>query len=411
MSTAKAITTMADLEIVAPSTGTVHHAPSARSHVPALDGVRGLAVMLVMLNHLFTSNTHTGSAFVDMVNRIFQAGWVGVDIFFVLSGFLITGILMDTREDESFFKKFYVRRILRIFPLYYGVLIVYALLTLPLHLQWHGLLPYYFVYFANLTSQGPIPMQPLTHSLTLNHFWSLQVEEQFYLVWPFLVYRIRDWRKLLGVAAIFSLVALLLRCVFVFKFQSLQNDFWPYAFTPCRLDSLLGGASLAILARTRYKAKIHSLAWPVFLGCIAILAGAAIYMGSWQYQFHAHPFIPTFGLSLLALASASLLVLAENSGPVRSFFSLQPLRWLGKYSYGLYVLHYPLDSLLTPPIRSSVRHLTGSKGLAVVITAGCIAVLSVGAAYVSYNVYEKHFLRLKRFFEYEKPGQIPTANV
>ncbi|MGC2512156.1 MAG: acyltransferase, partial [Acidobacteriaceae bacterium] len=100
----------------------VEVAGPSRRHVPALDGVRGLAILLVLVSHLMLFNDRTGSRVGDSLSALRGLGWVGVDLFFVLSGFLITGILFDTLHDPHYFRSFYMRRFLRIFPLYYGFL-------------------------------------------------------------------------------------------------------------------------------------------------------------------------------------------------------------------------------------------------------------------------------------------------
>ena len=101
------------------------------AHIPALDGVRGVAVLLVLAYHLLWANSHTANRVAFWLLKFREAGWIGVDLFFVLSGFLITGILYDTLNDTHFFRNFYLRRVLRIFPLYYGVLLLVLLVVLP----------------------------------------------------------------------------------------------------------------------------------------------------------------------------------------------------------------------------------------------------------------------------------------
>src|SRR5438105_2987757 len=166
-----------------------------KGHVPALDGVRGLAILAVLGGHLLISNDVAASFWVQKLLDIRDLLWIGVTLFFALSGFLITGILYDTLGSEGYFRTFYGRRALRIFPLYYGVLFALLLLTHPLHLNWHGQAWRLLTYTTNL---------PFTHEWTSNpaafvnlrHFWSLAVEEQFYLVWPLLIFLLRDWRRI-----------------------------------------------------------------------------------------------------------------------------------------------------------------------------------------------------------------------
>src|ERR1700749_4828090 len=185
---------MSDLRNLPVAGNTPTTAPENRAFYPALDGMRAVAFTLVFLIHYLR----------------LPWGWSGVNIFFVLSGFLITGILLDTRNDAHRARNFYVRRILRIFPLYYGVLLALLLLHPLLHCQWTRAWLAWPLYLGNfLRFAGPsaaIDGSPLEHaadgwlilgrfphaSLYVGHFWSLCVEEQFYLFWPWVVFLIRS---------------------------------------------------------------------------------------------------------------------------------------------------------------------------------------------------------------------------
>lgn len=144
--------------------------PGGFTHIPALDGVRGLAILLILFFHLFDSNPETGSRFLNFVSHAIASFYFGVNLFFVLSGFLITGILLDTLHQPHFFKTFYIRRALRIFPLYYGVLVLLFLLTRPFHFIWSGWQYFYLTYTANLAlwyTPHPLMLEPFN----ISHFW------------------------------------------------------------------------------------------------------------------------------------------------------------------------------------------------------------------------------------------------
>ena len=211
----------------------------------ALDGVRGLAVIAVLVTHASYA-IHNRIVF-----RVFQMGWTGVDLFFVLSGFLITGILLDTRSAVNRAGSFYARRVLRIFPIYY--------LTLGLALlaqaRWAWVaadadmptlgsrLPYLFYYtnFISLWHHG------IAHQTLLSHFWSLAVEEQFYFVWPLIVWHIstKTVYRLCGAAVCFTLI---LRVVSGWYFG---YGVWLFLLTPTRADGLFVGAGLAALLASK----------------------------------------------------------------------------------------------------------------------------------------------------------------
>ena len=168
-------------------------------HIPALDGIRGLAILLVLLCHFPLYGDMQPTIFIDkLFYAMTRAGWCGVDLFFVLSGFLITGILYDAKGSRFFFRNFYMRRCLRIFPLYYGVLAVFFVIVpfvLPLGRNYELFLKdqaWYWSYLTNIK----IAIEGWPKFYALAHFWSLAVEEQFYFVWPFVVFLWDEERSL-----------------------------------------------------------------------------------------------------------------------------------------------------------------------------------------------------------------------
>src|ERR1039458_3208337 len=146
-------------------------------HLPALDGVRGLAIILVLIVHLTSSSyTHTGSRLINAIIVFCRFGWVGVCLFFVLSGFLITGILFEALGQKSYFVRFYARRFLRIFPLYYGCLFLLFFLSGPLGISWKGSEPTYLAYLQNTPPW--IYRVPVSVHRYTSHFLSFAVGEE-----------------------------------------------------------------------------------------------------------------------------------------------------------------------------------------------------------------------------------------
>ncbi len=374
--------------------------PYAR-HLPALDGVRGFAALGVVCSHVFPATPH--SVLEALIHDAFAFGSRGVDLFFVLSGFLITGILYDSLPDPGFFRKFYARRVLRIFPLYYGVLAAFALAALLFGLNFHHQLLSLALYLqnTNLIAQrihdyfGPT-------ALPLPHFWSLAVEEQFYLVWPITVFLLRTRRRLFIFCAAALVLCPLLR---LFLFLHGFNYFIVSANTLCRSDSLLAGGALALLFRSRFHDRIVRASGWIFV------AGAAF--GALLIHLATHgPILHTatgfqvylaFDFSAVAVASAGFIALSLRSRFVSGLCTLRPMRWLGKYSYGIYVLHLIFFSYLEVPLRQFLStHLSPNKAVDIIATGLLISLISITSAYLSYNLYEKHFLRLKRFFDYRQ---------
>jgi peptidoglycan/LPS O-acetylase OafA/YrhL len=373
--------------------------PGGFQHIPALDGIRGLAILMVLFFHLFASNPETGSKLFDLLSQFRESCYLGVNLFFVLSGFLITGILLDTRTRPHFFKTFYARRALRIFPLYYGVLIVLFLLTRPLHFIWSGWPIYYLTYTANLAlwSVGPLNLHPFN----INHFWSLHVEEQFYLIWPFLVFRIKRLQTLINVSLATCGAILILRILLVSMRPHLHNLYLPYSPTFSCADNLLFGCALCALLRTSARQRILALAPRVLAVCAAILVAAGLYYHGllWETNF----FVPTFGFTLAAISFASLIAMALRPGSnTQRLFATGTLRFFGKYSYGIYVFHYSLDTMLNSPTRLFVSNHLHSKALGVLAGACIVMAATIAVAFLSYHLYESRFLSLKRFFSYNK---------
>ena len=378
---------------------------AGRGHIKALDGIRGLAILLVLFHHAFLSNFAAGGRLTQAVGELFHLGRMGVDLFFVLSGFLITGILLDTRADPSFFKKFYSRRVLRIFPLYYGVLLVLLALTPLLHFNWQGMRLLFLFDLQNLRPDV-ISNFLLTPSLGLFHFWSLAIEEQFYFVWPAVVFFIRDRRTLFKVTVTLIACSILLRLILV---AAGVGEVAIRVDTLCRADALLLGGILAMLFRSRLRPRVLRLAPTICLATISLVAVSIVFLGDDGTVLPTVPhaaiipyWISGLRYSVFALCFASLIAWSLRPASIMaSVFQLRFLRFFGKYSYGIYVLHVPAITLLLSPIRTLLHGLTGSKGIAVAGSGILAILLSIAAAVLSFHLFEKPFLRLKRFFDYD----------
>ena len=243
------ITRLMGARVPSPAGRSTPAGPNLRMHLPALDGVRGLAVLMVLLFH-FVGDVPPSGSVERMIVGVTKYGAFGVELFFVLSGFLITGILYDTHDGRYYFRNFYMRRLLRIFPLYYGVLAL-VFLVAPLIPRLRGpTLDYLldrqawaWLYAVNIY----IARQGEWSFSYLNHFWSLAIEEHFYFFWPLVVFALaRKPRVLITVSLAIALGAMLARLT-----GSLMGLSWwtTYTFTPFRLDGLALGAFLAVAAR------------------------------------------------------------------------------------------------------------------------------------------------------------------
>ncbi len=346
-------------------------------------------MFVVFLYHALSYELVGNSAAVVALRKTVSFGWAGVDVFFVLSGFLITTILLDARETANYFKVFYARRALRIMPLYYLVLVGSVLLE-PGH---YGVRAQFW-YWLNL-SNLPTAFHPFIIPF-LAHFWSLAIEEQFYLVWPTLVRHLR----VRHIAALCGTVILAVFAAKNFPFTLHMNARYPefvYRLTPYRVDTLCGGALLALTAKYRPHWLQHrgSLWGALLLGvCVFAAAGG-------NYKAAA---VIRFGYSALLLASCALIALSlfPESVPSR-FFSNRALRTLGRYSYSFYLFHPIL-------VKYGAEHLSGVQRRAPFLHTANQATLFLlpfefsvvlGASALSWRFLEEPILAAKRHFRYQ----------
>jgi peptidoglycan/LPS O-acetylase OafA/YrhL len=348
--------------------------------IPQLDAVRGLAILVVMFHNISPKYPLFHS------DQLFRDGWMGVDLFFVLSGLLITGILLDTKQSAGYFKNFYVRRCLRIWPLYYSLLffmfvVVRFLNSSEYHLVVQTSSPWWafplflqnFLLAISTNAAGPLGVT-----------WSLAIEEQFYLVWP-LVVRFCSITQVRQLAIAEICLSPMLRYYLWLHHVDLYTNIF------CRLDGLMAGALLALLIRSDnfVPSKLLQRAWILLLiaAPLAFLTEA----------FHARWIV----FSFTALASAAFVYVAMFSERkwLQKIMTNQFLVYTGTISYGLYLLHKIPFGMV------QVLHLDRRPYLPLPI----ILVASYVLAALSWNLLEKPFLSLKRFFD-SKPPSTDRAN-
>ena len=381
--------------------------------IKPLDGVRGLAILFVIAFHTFNTalSVSPGELHFGFLPRLLigfcGSMWSGVDLFFVLSGFLITGILMDSQRGEGYFRNFYVRRALRIFPLYYVVLItvlwivpaVVGLGRLPaLYSHLLANQAWLWVYLQNyIQAKGP-------HTLPgMGHFWSLAIEEQFYWIWPFVVYfctRRTLFRICIAICAGVPLLRLVL----------FLNGVQPWAlrhYTFTRFDTLVFGAIAAILVREELPALWwRRFAW--FLNAVAVLFIAIEVLRTGFVPFEGVATV-IGGYSAVAVLFASLIYYcAKGDGILQSMLSAGPLRWFGKYSYAIYILHPPIDLYYHASIQPRIH--TTSLALSFLCSFGFVMAIACAGAQLSWYLVESPFLKLKSHFEYRPDVPIPSED-
>jgi peptidoglycan/LPS O-acetylase OafA/YrhL len=364
--------------------------------IPALDGLRGIAILAVFFRHYAGGLERTASSSaLHALGMLFNFGWSGVDLFFVLSGFLITGILFDTQVKPGYYQNFYARRVLRIFPPYYLLAAMYLGLTplLAAHWKW-GQLSFliYLGYPLALIWPGLAEVSPSVH---ITHLWSLCAEEQFYLIWPWTISKLRTTRAILRVCLALAVGTLLLRiaiCV-----TGWVDITWTHDFLGCRMDALAIGAAIAIAVRGPL--KNHLMKWAPIIFPLAAATVIAICLFR-RTTDHSDPAIATFGFTLIALAYGALLVLALRQGTcLERLLSTRVLRLFGKYSYAMYLFDFPLTVFLSPKrelfIAATHSYAIGSAAFLLV----CLLVNLLLAA-ASFHFVEAPIMRLKARFKY-----------
>ncbi|MFN8260773.1 MAG: acyltransferase [Chitinophagales bacterium] len=356
------------------------HVQNHHKHIPHLDGIRGMSILLVMASHFF--------AFVDIT----EIGWVGVDSFFVLSGFLITGILLDAKERPFYFRNFYVKRLLRIFPLYYLILLL-VLFILPMLAA--GLVQgldyfrsnqlWFWTYLQNwLFGHKGWPPSNL-----LSHTWSLAVEEQYYMFWPVMVF-------------LLSRNKILILCVILFCLSPLIRQHYPdlpfaYMNTFARLEGLILGSAIAVLMKSG-RLNFRKLAPLIYLGMLLIL----IHFISLEDLDLARLYNIKVGYTLSSVFFALLLMatFVDNKigSALRQLFSSRVLTFTGKISYGLYVYHMILYVLLEADVKAMISENVENSLLLNVLTGSLFTLASYLISYISFHVFEVKFTNMKSRF-------------
>jgi len=347
-------------------------------YVKELDGWRFIAVMAVILMHY--------------IPRIFMVGWVVMDLFFVLSGFLITGILLDTKSEKGYYKNFIVRRVIRLFPLYYLCLFIifyfipdsfFDVSYYRNHQIW------YWLYSSNWL----IALQGWTPTKMLDHFWSLAIEEQFYVLWPLFVW-------------LLSSKQLMRWCIFLFFSSIILRNIglnfgfvmpYPYVATIARMEPIALGAIVAVLLRNNKEIleRIAPLASLISFICIIItfLIAGTVHMENVVIYSVGYTFLDIFFAGMLAITLSKNLPLWA-----RKFLTHPIIRKIAGMTYCLYVFHVPIHSIMKYKYLPLLQQYTGNE------LTGFILMLVIGIGitfplcYAIHRWIEAPLWKLKRFF-------------
>jgi len=356
--------------------------PAAGSYLPQLDGLRAIAVTLVLLVHCIMVPADGTAAWI--LRNVLSNGWIGVDLFFALSGYLITSILLRARTRPHYFRNFYARRFLRIFPPYYAVIAILAIAAGwlpfgPLRPAWP-----YLTYTSNL-------YLVFAHWewAPLGHTWSLAIEEQFYLVYPILVLCLpkQRLRQLLWLVITVSPLVRLMTNSATFPAAAAFTTF-------CRLDVLAMGALIAIAFEGRTEISDRA-ARRLRLSAGALLTASALLFVTRQLDARTAFFN---GVSLTIIdAAAAMFICVAVAAPVR--FLERVIRWpaavaMGRISYGIYLFHYPIVRVVEWQAKARLADSWTRTAVIACTSIGLTMVVSV----LSWFAFERPILRMKKFF-------------
>lgn len=372
-------------EIVGSSTGTVNG-----KHLAPLDGFRGLAIILVMIQH-FAIISPTAPAG-GHIMAFADGGWLGVDLFFVLSGYLITGILIDSKGASNYFSKFYIRRAFRILPLFL-LIAVLSFIVIPLS----GLLPPdkaarfgsvgddQWMYWLFLSNIAIAKFGSFRHGI-MDVTWSLSIEEQFYIVWPILVLIFR--KHLFKIAAAILIISFATR---IYANAEGLNRNVIYVFTLFRMDGLAAGAMVAIAQRSsEYGHLVRKWSLPVMATGLAGLALSALLGGGLSYYYSSHMIDYGILFGTIGFTGILMALVTSKSPLLETVFSSRFLGFIGSLSYCLYLIHLPIRAavrdLVMPVAWVDASAMGGAVGQLVFFAVSFV--LCVAMAWVSKVAFE-----------------------
>jgi peptidoglycan/LPS O-acetylase OafA/YrhL len=374
-----------------------------KGHIPVLDGLRGLAIIPVLIYH-FSNLYKPDLSSVDIyIYKIMKAGWIGVDLFFVLSGFLITGILYDTKESKNYFTTFYYRRLLRIFPLYYAALI-FLFIVIPWVYPSMAIIynktidnqKWFWLYVSNwyFASQGGIGDTPG------GYFWSLAVEEQFYLIWPLLIYFV-DKKNIIYCTVFVFILSAATRIILLINGFSAASL---YCMTNTHMEGLALGAFLAVFIRqdivdiTEYHINIIKIFAALLLAC---MISFAVIRGGFVFWDELVSYMPMTLLAVLFGCLLLIVIYEKENTYIYNIFNNNIIKSFGKFSYALYIIHVPLGRFIKIIGGDILRKCSGGSIIAerfIFIIISTIA--SYLLAYMSWHLFEKQVLKLKSKLSY-----------
>ncbi|MGX5172731.1 acyltransferase family protein [Aliikangiella sp. IMCC44653] len=370
-------------------------------YIRGLDGLRALAISWVMFGHVSASLAYEPASAIEKgMTLLANMGWVGVQLFFVISGFLITKILLDNKGSPQQLKNFYIRRSLRIFPIYYITLaFFFILLPLfnaaptwiqePIDHQW-----WFWTYMHNW-------IRPYMGDSGFGHLWSLAIEEQYYLLWPLFVIWLSP-KRLIQICLLLVVSAPIFRYWFFYHYPEAWGGIETgasaaYDFTVSRWDAIALGSLLGIIS------KQPKLIEPLNRYCVFALSAVLAIIAIQIVIFH-HFISVSAGVSLLNQTTAALafflvviFVVDRQTSPLTKALEFAPIKLVGKYSYAMYLFHLPIMICWNNYWQFEAANYSGIKmAMLVLFNYGSVFLLTMILAAASWALIEHPFLKLKK---------------
>ena len=371
--------------------------------MPSLDGIRGYGFLLVFIAHYLSPDrlASNGSTAFRVVLGLEEPAYFGIPMFFVLSGYLIGGILYESRNREGFFRVYYSHRVLRIFPIYYLSLLIIACIDTLLRFHLNYIFWAHFFFIQNLMPGYLSQYEPLI----MSHFWTLATEEQFYLLWPLAVWFFPIRKKLCGIAS------LLILLIFGIRFAAPHFISSPHVleyWSLSRADGILLGVLLALVCNHWIVVKIKPYAkWIALSGILPVMLWASWRNDQWTKTFQeAQVLIPWINFTAVAIVIAVM----EEGSWLNRVCSEKWICWFGRRSYSLYIFHFIYARMfwrfVTPYLSKWLPHV-----LAVLVSTAIAFCLTVLLAILSYALIEKRTNRMRQNIRYGPLKDLPASTV
>ena len=366
-------------------------------HLSVLDGIRGWAIIFVMLYHFtIPFQQMNGLTYADVIiAKILQMGWLGVDLFFVMSGFLITNILLRSSDKPNYYRNFYIRRFLRIFPLYYGLLILFlvifpflsdSLAAKTANMQENSF--WFWTYLVNwkIASLGTF------EGFQSGYMWSLAIEEQFYIFWPLFLRFF--YNRLITVSVLLLVMSFILKLIGLYLGASGTTL---YTMTFTHVDGLILGSIFGILY-WQEKLSILTIKKLGVAAFLSILLSSIIAFITKGFVFY-NAIVGSIGVTLASITFTYILVKSLKTERKYIFLKDAFVMKCGQLCYGLYLLHQPISVMVSERVLSPVAfQFNGSYILSMLLNVCLSLSLSFLIAMLSYKYYELPFLKLKKYF-------------